>query len=342
MEIREFAGINSFLVEMSRTLLRESVIRKTRGVTCFELPYPVIIKITNPTSRIVTIPERSWNCFLPYAESLWLASGRNDLKMAGTYLKRLYDFSDDEKTMRAGYGPRLRFFNGVSNDHQNDNSRTSRNGKKRQYNQVDQFQFIEKCFQKDPFTRQAVITLADPAKDSLNRSGGLKQTKDFPCTRELHFIRKGDQLDLIVNMRSNDFFWGATGVNIFNYTFMQEYFAQILGLELGHYYHIVNNLHFYEAFKAKLARLADISRVEDGGHFYSKSFKSLKEFDEMISILEIFEEGLRNKQVIPIPNFQDDFFDDWAKMLYSFHCKSTSLSFSNPQLNSIINGTVAV
>jgi thymidylate synthase len=55
--------------------------RQTRGRKCFELPYPVIIKINNPLSRIVTIPERGWNYVLPYIESLWLASGRNDVKV---------------------------------------------------------------------------------------------------------------------------------------------------------------------------------------------------------------------------------------------------------------------
>lgn len=37
-------------------------------------------------------------------------------------------------------------------------------------------------------------------------------------------------------MRSNDIIWGASAVNIFNYTFMQEYMATILGLGVGNYF----------------------------------------------------------------------------------------------------------
>jgi thymidylate synthase len=66
---------------MSKDLLYYGVERQTRGRKCFELPYPVIIKINNPLSRSVTIPERGWNYVLPYIESLWLASGRNDVKV---------------------------------------------------------------------------------------------------------------------------------------------------------------------------------------------------------------------------------------------------------------------
>ena len=61
MYYKEFSGINTFLVEMARLLLKDGVERATRGFSCTELPAPVVIKITNPLARIVTIPGRSWN-----------------------------------------------------------------------------------------------------------------------------------------------------------------------------------------------------------------------------------------------------------------------------------------
>lgn len=39
-----------------------------------------------------------------------------------------------------------------------------------------------------------------------------------------------------MKMRSNDIIGGASAVNIFNYTFMQEYMATILGLGVGNYF----------------------------------------------------------------------------------------------------------
>src|SRR5688572_15938503 len=138
MHFREFNGINSFLIGMSQVLLQNSVKRNVRGIGAYELPNPIIIKITNPRSRIITIPERQWNYVLPYVESLWLASGRNDMEMIGFYLKKMYEFSDDAETMRAGYGPRLRFFSGISNDYKID-SKKIKNVADRTSVEVDQF-----------------------------------------------------------------------------------------------------------------------------------------------------------------------------------------------------------
>ena len=79
-------------------------------------------------------------------------------------------------------------------------------------------------------------------------------------------------------MRSNDLIWGASGVNIFNFTFMQEYFASILGLKLGSYYHTAHNMHFYEEEKNLVERIAAIENVKDDSFEYKKTFSSLKEF----------------------------------------------------------------
>ena len=79
MYAETYAGINSFLIGASKLLVKEGVKRETRGNVCYELPEPAMFKITNPIAREVTIPERKWLKVLPYAESLWIASGRNDM-----------------------------------------------------------------------------------------------------------------------------------------------------------------------------------------------------------------------------------------------------------------------
>jgi len=335
MHYQEFGGVNSFLTGISKVLLKDSVVRNTRGYKCYELRNPIIIKINNPLSRIITIPERNWNYILPYVESLWLASGRNDMSMVGHYVKKLYDFSDDNESMRAGYGPRLRFFNGIADDYKTGYRQPAEKPKNKTTIEVDQFQFVEKAFQHDPYTRQAIVSLADPAKDCFDENHELKITKDFPCTRNIQFIQNDGKLDVMIHMRSNDFYWGASGVNIFNFTYMQEYFSQILGLEVGNYYHIVNNFHYYENFKEKLELLADIENPSDDSYTYSKKFTNLKEFDQKISALETFEKGLREKRISEIPDFGDDFFNDWAKVFYSFHFNENEVQFSNPLLTQV-------
>lgn len=343
MLYKEFPGVNTFLVEMSKILLEKSVVRETRGQKCFELPFPIIIKISDPTARIITIPQRRWNKVLPYAESLWLAAGRNDMRMIGSYLKQLSDFSDDNETMRAGYGPRLRRYHGILQDYKLDSSSSFLLSQPSGTEViVDQFRFIEDSFKLDPFTRQAVITLGDPAKDCFDINGNRKKTKDFPCTREIQFIRNDGKLDVIVNMRSNDFFWGASAANIFNFTFMQEYFSQILGLNIGNYYHVVNNFHFYEPFRSRLNQLAEVGNVGDFGYTYKKEFSSLNDFDILVKKLETEELDVRNRTTSVMSDFENDFFNDWAGVLLKFHHPEHRIKFANPHLNSLFHDSPSV
>ncbi|MCU7549818.1 thymidylate synthase [Chitinophagaceae bacterium LB-8] len=335
MYIQEFDGINSFLIGIARLLLNNGESRVTRNFETVELNHPIIIKIKNPLSRLVTLKERNWNHVLPYAESLWISSGRNDMGMIGSYLKKMYDFSDDNISMRAAYGPRLRYFSGVPNDYENNLNQKSIKVHIEKIIEVDQFSFIEKVFKKDPYTRQGIISITDPAKDYFDNNYELKKTKDFPCTNNIQFLRRDNSLDVITHMRSNDFFWGASAVNIFNFTFIQEYFAKILGLDVGYYYHIVNNLHYYKDFQKKVETIANLTECKDDYFAYKKSFNNLAEFDARIAKLEKFEDELRKSNTKKLITFDDDFFDDWAKVLFAFHTKQPSIKFSNPLLNEL-------
>jgi thymidylate synthase len=137
-------------------------------------------------------------------------------------------------------------------------------------------------------------------------------------------------------MRSNDFFWGATGVNIFNYTFIQEYFSAILGLEVGDYYHIINNLHYYSEFRSNLEQLANISGVTDPFFDYKYRCDSLFDFNAQLLKLSTWEEKVRKNEIVSLEKFDNDFFDDWAKVLF-YKNKKVPVNFSNPILNEIIN-----
>lgn len=331
----EYEGINSFLVGASSLLLKEGVKRKTRGFNCIELPEPFMFKLTNPTSRLVTIAERKWNPILPYAESLWLAVGRNDLEFIGHYLKNMKDFSDDGFFMRGGYGPRLRKYTGVNDDYKIRNPYNV-GISKLNISEVDQFSFICENFNKDINTRQAIIDIGDPPKDCFDTKDYLKETIDFPCTRLLHFQKHPieNKLNLTVYMRSNDFVYGASAVNIFNYTFILEYFAQILNLKIGNYFQIINNFHYYEEHSKQIYEISKAIIPDDSGFEYSKSFHKLSEFDKKIYHLHLEEEKLRTKRSNSIVEFEDDFFNDWFKTFYCFNTKKRT-EFKNPVLNQL-------
>lgn len=316
MYTETYTGINSFLIGASKLLVKEGIKREVRGNTCYELPEPVMFKLTNPLARDLTIPERKWFKVLPYAESLWIASGRNDMAYITHYLTRMIDFSDDGIYMRGGYGPRYRNYNGEREDYQIEAINV------RQQGAVDQLRYVIECFKVDIETRRAVINMGDPMKDDFDENGGLKKSKDIPCTRELHFMKQSgsNKLDLIVRMRSNDLIWGASAVNIFNYTFMQEYVSAILGLEVGNYYHIADNLHFYERHTELVRKLSELREWNDEPTIFFKKFHSLDEFDELITKLSKEEISMRtNIRDYMRTEFDDPFFEHWYDILYKYN-----------------------
>ena len=320
MHSETYTGINSFLIGASKLLVEEGVKRETRGSVCYELPEPAMFKITNPMAREVTIPERNWFKTLPYAESLWIASGRNDMAYILHYLPRMADFSDDGRYMRGGYGPRYRDYNGESDDYRIESINVRQSGS------VDQLSYVVECFKADNETRRAVMSFGDPIKDDFDDNGGLKETKDIPCTRELHFMKQSgkNKLDLTVRMRSNDLIWGASAVNIFNYTFMQEYVAAILGLEVGNYYHIVDNLHFYDRHIDLVKFLSELREWDEETVTYAITFHTLNEFDKLITKLSTEEKLMRtNMRCYSQTEFEDPFFEHWYDILYKYNLKKT-------------------
>jgi hypothetical protein len=52
-------------------------------------------------------------------------------------------------------------------------------------------------------------------------------------------------LDMTVCCRSNDIVWGAYGANIVHFSFLQEYIAGRLGMNVGTLYQFSNNWHGY-------------------------------------------------------------------------------------------------
>ncbi len=329
----QFRGINSALQTLCREILDKGVWRETRGFKCLEFPEPVLIKITDPTSRWCTIKERKWVMSLPYAEGLWIASGRNDMELPGSYVKNLYTYSDDQKYMRAAYGTRIRRYNGISEDYEIGKDFIGYDGG---IEQVDQFDFVEKSFKRDTNTRQAGITIHDVMKDSFNEDGSVKTSKDFPCTRTLQLQMSTEgKLNFTTTMRSNDLIFGFGHINLFNFSFMQEYWSSILTIPVGQYYHFANNFHIYEDKLEMVKSIAEAQDYEDESYEYEKTFNSLTEFDSMLKKLEDLEEELRKNSYDSGFRFEDPFFSDWHN-IFIWKWMKNNYEFHNHIITNII------
>lgn len=194
------------------------------------------------------------------------------------------------------YGPRIRGYTGISNQYyrslNNPKIRSMEDHAKESFVMIDQLQYVVETLKNEPTSRQALITIHDPAKDSQL---GLK-TKDIPCTRSLHFMIVDGKLNLYVWLRSNDILWGAQAVNWYNFTFMQQYVAKILGVPLGSYFHIVDNLHYYENSLDTIRTLSLVSldearRFDESLHNdYNEPINSLQDFDYTAMMIYRLEE----------------------------------------------------
>lgn len=106
-----------------------------------------------------------------------------------------------------------------------------------------QMAWVVNSLKKDKFSRQAIAYI-----------GGSKfqyeGNKDFVCTQYLLFFIRDNKLNLKVQMRSNDVFYGLTYDAPWFSTVHQNIYLELLEtyptLKLGKYIHCSDNSHFYE------------------------------------------------------------------------------------------------
>ena len=105
---------------------------------------------------------------------------------------------------------------------------------------------------------------------------------------------------------------------------MQEYVAAILGLEVGNYYHIVDNLHFYDRHIDLVKFLSELREWDDETVTYAITFHTLNEFDKLITKLSTEEKLMRtNMRCYSQTEFEDPFFEHWYDILYKYNLKKT-------------------
>lgn len=108
-------------------------------------------------------------------------------------------------------------------------------------------QAIEKLRQ-DPNSRQAVVTMWDPAYDNVAGRA------DYPCTVSITFRIRDGKLEQKTHMRSNDA-WMGVPYDILQFTTLQHTVANVLDMSVGPYVHHVDSMHLYEEHWQKAVNL---------------------------------------------------------------------------------------
>ena len=192
----------------------------SRNGMVYTVPYPTILTLHNPLARVVFNPVRDANPFFHLAEVVWMFAGSNDVRFVEQFNKRYREYADEETDIVWGaYGSRWQ------------NKHRGARG--------DQIQEVINILHSDPQSRQAVISMWDPYADLGTGHN------DRPCNTQIMFRVVNDKLDMLVTNRSNDLVWGALGANVVHFTYLQEVIAQQIGVPLGTYRVVTNNLHFY-------------------------------------------------------------------------------------------------
>lgn len=208
-------------------LVRDRGVEYTsRGMTMLEVPGPVMTVYRNPQRRVLFDPVRDANPFFHLIEAMWILSGSDHVHLPKYFLPSIEQFSDDGMVFHGAYGHRLRAYRGVSYEG---------NG----HDTIDQLSEVVKLLQGKPDTRQAVLSIWDPELDLGT------DTKDMPCNDMVMLNIRDDYLHMTVCNRSNDVILGAYGANAVQFSFLQEWIAAAVGVNVGLYTQQSNSYHVY-------------------------------------------------------------------------------------------------
>lgn len=191
--------------------IKRNGVKLNNGTTAV---FDVMFKIIRPCDRAIETPWRKWSKTYAEREWQWYLSGDRSVAEIKKHAKLWDKMHGGDNLVNSNYGWQW-----------------LRNGQ------------LEKCIEQlknDPLTRQAWISIYDgKEKDSY--------AFDTPCTLAVGFSINpiGNYLNMTVMMRSNDLVYGFCN-DQYCFSKLQEMVAKRLGLPVGIYTHIVQNLHIYD------------------------------------------------------------------------------------------------
>jgi thymidylate synthase len=186
-------------------------VSNTKASTC------IGFYIENPMDNEIKTPWRKWK--KDYAEKEW-----------EWYLSKDQSVSEIKKHAKAW-----------DKMHNGDDIVQSNYGW--QWERNNQLQYCIDELLRDNNTRRAFITIYD-GKEHKNYS------HDTPCTLSIGFNITNDKLNMMVQMRSNDLWYGFCN-DQYCFSKLQQHVSRMVNKQVGWYHHFVNNIHIYNDFLNK-------------------------------------------------------------------------------------------
>lgn len=176
--------------------------------------FNVGFKILDPLQNAIHAKYRNWNIKYAEREWSWYLSGNPNAEEIAKHAPIWYKMMDADGNVRSNYGWQWQ----------------------REY-QLDK---VVAKLRDNNNTRQASISIYDGKEIDTYRN-------DTPCTYAVHFYIHENLLNMSVMMRSNDIWYGFCN-DQYCFSMLQKMIAERLSINVGNYYHFVNNMHVYEDF----------------------------------------------------------------------------------------------
>lgn len=209
----------------------------------------------------ITLLNRKWRFEKNLAEFFWYMSGSNKVEAIVPYFKNWAKF-ETNGLVNSNYG--------------------------RYWRQA--FEYLYNELANDKYSRRAVINIYD-VKNHENFK------KDTPCTLSYQFIIRNDRLNMFVNMRSNDLWYGFCN-DQFNNSLFHQLMLNTLRciypeLDMGQYWHSATSMHVYTGI-VPLQKLKELHlEFADSDNSDSSRF----ELPESVTFFNFWDEdGLMHEQ----------------------------------------------
>lgn len=171
----------------------------------------MVIELADPTRAIPSgVGRKGYSNALAALEGLQLVAGKTYDDLMVQVAPATEQFREDDDLFHGGYGRRI----------------------------GEQMRPIVERLKSDRATRQAVVTIWDPALDTEDGK------RDYPCTCLFNWRVRNGQLLMSTFMRSQDVHWGWP-YDVVMFTMLQLTMAAYLGVEAGPYVHHAASFHIY-------------------------------------------------------------------------------------------------
>jgi hypothetical protein len=215
--ILQVKNVNHAFKEFWWKIKAEGMREESRNGPVLVMPGLFVTEYARPTERVLFNPARDANPVFHLMEAIWMLAGENNVKWLSQFSSNISNYAESDGRIMGAYGARWR--------------KLCDNG--------DQIFKIIDILNKDSNSRQAVIQMWDCDIDLDSH------WKDRPCNTHIYFDCRGRKLNMTVCCRSNDALWGAYGANAVHMSVLQEVIAYGVGMPVGVYRQVSNNMHVY-------------------------------------------------------------------------------------------------